>query len=87
MALAYKSSPVADLSHWTSPVLLIQGDDDRNVAFHETVDLARRLDALHAPYEELVLPNEIHGFLRYADWLKSDTATIEFLARYLHPAP
>ena len=28
-----------------SPVLLIQGDDDRNVRFHQTVDLARRLAA------------------------------------------
>ena len=27
---------------WSSPVLLIQGDDDRNVHFHQTVDLARR---------------------------------------------
>ena len=85
MAVAFKSSPVADLTHWTSPVLLIQGDDDRNVAFHETVDLARRLDAQGTPFEELVLPNEIHGFLRYGSWLASDRATIEFLDRHLHP--
>jgi dipeptidyl aminopeptidase/acylaminoacyl peptidase len=87
MAVAFKSSPVADLSRWTSPVLLIQGDDDRNVQFHQTVDLARRLDAQGAPYEELVLPNEIHGFLRYGSWLASDRATVEFLDRHLHPAP
>jgi dipeptidyl aminopeptidase/acylaminoacyl peptidase len=85
MAVAFKASPVADLTRWTSPVLLIQGDDDRNVAFHETVDLARRLDALGAPYEELVLPNEIHGFLRYASWLAADTATVGFLNRVLKP--
>ena len=83
MALAFRSSPIADLSHWTSPVLLIQGDDDRNVGFHETVDLARRLDALGVPYEELVLPNEIHGFLRYASWLAADRATVRFLGRVL----
>jgi dipeptidyl aminopeptidase/acylaminoacyl peptidase len=85
MAVAFRSSPVADLSHWTSPVLLIQGDDDRNVAFHETVDLARRLDVQGTPYEELVLPNEIHGFLRYGSWLASDRATVEFLDRHLRP--
>ena len=85
MAVAFKSSPIADLSHWTSPVLLIQGDDDRNVAFHETVDLARRLAALEAPYEELVLPNEIHGFLRYGSWLAADRATVDFLDRHLRP--
>jgi dipeptidyl aminopeptidase/acylaminoacyl peptidase len=83
MALAFKSSPVADLTRWTSPVLLVQGDDDRNVAFHETIDLARRLDALGAPFEELVLPNEIHGFLRFSSWLASDRATVDFLDRKL----
>jgi dipeptidyl aminopeptidase/acylaminoacyl peptidase len=86
MALAFRSSPVADLSHWTSPVLLIQGDDDRNVGFHETVDLARRLDALGVRYDELVLPNEIHGFLRYASWLAADQATVRFLGETLKGA-
>ena len=84
MAEAFRSSPVADLGRWTSPVLLIQGDDDRNVAFHETIDLARRLDAQGTPYEELVLPNEIHGFLRYRSWLAADRATVDFLDRHLH---
>jgi dipeptidyl aminopeptidase/acylaminoacyl peptidase len=84
--VAWQSSPVSDLTHWTSPVLLIQGDDDRNVDFHQTVDLARRLDALHAPFEELVLPDEIHGFLRYASWLEADSATIDFLDKTLEPA-
>ena len=31
MATALKSSPDADVANWRSPVLLIQGDDDRNV--------------------------------------------------------
>ncbi len=79
MKVAWDSSPVADLGHWTSPVLLIQGDDDRNVLFHQTVDLARRLAAQGAPYEEMVIPNEIHGFLRHDAWLKADTATAAFL--------
>ena len=87
LAVAFKSSPIADLTAWTSPVLLIQGDDDRNVAFHETVDLARRLEAKGAPFEELVLPNEIHGFLRFASWLKADRATVDFLDRHLGVAP
>jgi dipeptidyl aminopeptidase/acylaminoacyl peptidase len=83
MKVAFESSPIADLSHWKAPVLLTQGDDDRNVQFHQTVDLARRLDARHIPYEELVLPDEIHGFLRHASWLAADKATAEFLTRQL----
>ena len=34
-------------------------------------------------FEELVLPNEIHGFLRYDSWLRADTATVDFLDRKL----
>ncbi len=87
MALAFASSPEADLSKWTSPVLLIQGDDDRNVLFAQTVDLARRLEERGVPVEELVIPNEIHGFLRHADWLAADAAAIDFLDRKLGVAP
>ena len=75
---AFESSPVADVARWKSPVLLIHGDDDRNVRFNQTIDLARRLDAAGVRYEELVLPNEIHGFLRHSDWLTADTATVRF---------
>jgi len=81
--IAWDSSPVASMASWTSPVLLIQGDDDRNVPFQQTVDLARRLDARKIPYEEMVLPNEIHGFLRNASWLRADEAVADFFARKL----
>ncbi|UAJ10845.1 prolyl oligopeptidase family serine peptidase [Glacieibacterium megasporae] len=82
---AFTSSPDADVATWKSPVLLIQGDDDRNVRFNQTIDLARRLDAVGVPYDELVLPNEIHGFLRYDSWLKADSATVRFLEAKLKP--
>ena len=52
------------MSTWKSPVLLIQGDDDRNVQFHQTVDLARRLQQHGVSFEELVLPDETHDFMR-----------------------
>jgi len=83
MRVAFQSSPDADVKTWRSPVLLIQGDDDRNVRFAQTVDLARRLDQQGVRYEELVLPNEIHGFLRYDSWLKAYAATAAFLTREL----
>ena len=82
---AWESSPVSAVGTWRSPVLLIQGDDDRNVRFNQTIDLARRLDAQNVDYEELVLPNEIHGFLRYRDWLAADAATVRFLEAKLKP--
>jgi dipeptidyl aminopeptidase/acylaminoacyl peptidase len=80
---AWLSSPDSSMGGWKSPVLLIQGDDDRNVPFHQTVDLSRRLDAHHVAYEELVIPNEIHQFLRHATWLKVDEATAAYFAKVL----
>jgi dipeptidyl aminopeptidase/acylaminoacyl peptidase len=79
--VAWESSPDASVDTWKSPVLLIQGDDDRNVPFQQTVDLAQRLRTHDVPFEELVIPNEIHGFLRGASWLRADEATAEFFAR------
>ena len=81
--VAWFSSPVASVANWKSPVLFIHGDDDRNVSFHETVDLARRLDALGVRYEELVLPDEIHGFLRYRSWLTADSAAATYFGKML----
>jgi dipeptidyl aminopeptidase/acylaminoacyl peptidase len=78
MQVAWESSPVASVSTWRSPVLLIQGDDDRNVHFSEMVDLVQRLTAASVPYQQLVLPNEIHGFLRFQSWLTADNAAVRF---------
>lgn len=81
LKVAWESSPVATISKWKSPVLLIQGDDDRNVHFHQTVDLARRLDKQGVNYEEMILPDEIHGFLRHKTWLDVDSATVAYFNR------
>ena len=85
MKSAFESSPESAIKGWTSPVLLIAGDDDRNVRFDQTVDLARRLRAQGTPFQELILPNEIHGFLRYDSWLRADEASVDYLGRYLKP--
>jgi dipeptidyl aminopeptidase/acylaminoacyl peptidase len=76
--VAWNSSPVASIATWKSPVLLIQGDDDRNVQFHQMVDLVRRLADAGVPFDEIVIPDEIHGFLRHRSWLQVDRATIDY---------
>ncbi|HEY3616001.1 MAG TPA: prolyl oligopeptidase family serine peptidase [Candidatus Sulfotelmatobacter sp.] len=81
--LAWESSPDAHVSTWKSPVLLIHGDDDRNVPFRQTVDLVQRLRKQHVPLEQLILPDEIHGFLRWGDWVRAYSATAEFFDRSL----
>jgi dipeptidyl aminopeptidase/acylaminoacyl peptidase len=81
--LAWESSPDAYVSAWKSPVLLIHGDDDRNVPFSQTVDLVQRLRAQHVPFEQLIIPDEIHGFLRWKDWVRAYSATADFFDRTL----
>jgi dipeptidyl aminopeptidase/acylaminoacyl peptidase len=79
LATALAASPINAVSTWRSPVLLIHGDDDRNVAFSETMRLVEALNRLGVDHEELIFPDEIHGFLRHDSWLRAYHATTEFL--------
>jgi dipeptidyl aminopeptidase/acylaminoacyl peptidase len=84
--LAVKSSPVADLSRWRSPVLMIHGDDDRNVPFDQSTDLIQRLRKRGVRVEEVVYPDEIHDLLLWRNWVSAYRATAAFFARELAPA-
>jgi dipeptidyl aminopeptidase/acylaminoacyl peptidase len=64
-------------------VLLIHGDDDRNVDFSQSVLLARELAARRIPYRELAFPNERHSFLVHAHWLASFRAADAFFEESL----
>jgi dipeptidyl aminopeptidase/acylaminoacyl peptidase len=68
---------------WRSPVLLIHGDDDRNVNFSQTVELVAALRRQGVYFEQLILPDEIHGFLRHDSWLRAYHAAADFLKRKL----
>ena len=59
------------MDKWRSPVLLIHGDDDRNVPFNQTVDLVQRLKKQGVEYEEIIYPDEIHDLLLWKDWVNS----------------
>ncbi|MDH5406550.1 MAG: prolyl oligopeptidase family serine peptidase, partial [Candidatus Aminicenantes bacterium] len=84
LRLSYDSSPVADVSFWSSPVLFIHGDDDRNVDFIQTTDLVQRLRALgNAHVETLVFPDEVHDFLVHGHWLKAYHAAADFFDKFL----
>jgi len=86
LEVAWQSSPVSAIATWRSPVLLIHGDDDRNVRFSQTVDLVRRLDAAGVRYEEIVVPDDTHHWMRHANVLKVHTATAGFFERVLRAA-
>ncbi len=80
---SFKASAISTIDKWTSPVLLVQGDDDRNVAFSQTTGLVQLLRARNIYYELMVFPDEVHDFLVFDRWLKTFNAADEFLGRYL----
>ncbi|MFT4031147.1 MAG: prolyl oligopeptidase family serine peptidase [Siphonobacter sp.] len=81
--IGWESSPVAYVSTWTSPVLMIHGDDDRNVRFHQSTDLMRRLEAKGVDLETLVIVNDTHHWMKHANSLKVGNATAEYFKRKL----
>lgn len=81
--LAWKSSPLSSIDTWRSPVLLIQGDDDRDVPFLQTVRLAAALRQQHVKVQELIFPDEVHDFLLHRDWVAAYRASAEFFDKHL----
>lgn len=80
---AYESSPEAFIDTWSSPVLFVHGDDDRNVLFSQTTDLVQRLREQNVPIELLVFPDEVHGFLRHESWMETFHHAADFFDRKL----
>ncbi|MCS5491280.1 S9 family peptidase [Algoriphagus limi] len=83
--LAFQSSPMAYVENWEDPVLLIHGDDDRNVLFSESVELAEVLGKQGVTVEQLVFPDEVHSFILHRNWVKAYEAAIEFIQRQIQP--
>ena len=81
--IAYESSAVSTIDDWTSPVLLVHGDDDNAVMFDQTIDLAQRLRSNGTVVETLVLPGEVHDFLLHSSTLRIYTEAFDFLERHL----
>ncbi len=83
--VAWQSSPVSSVATWTSPVLLIHADDDRNVRFAQTVDLVQRLRQHGVPFEEITIPDDTHHWMRFANQMRVNAATAEYFERILKP--
>jgi dipeptidyl aminopeptidase/acylaminoacyl peptidase len=83
LALGRQSSPVCCVASIRGPLLLVHGDDDRNVGFSETVTFVQLLRKEKKPFELLVFPDEVHGFLRHASWRALYAAASDFFDRTL----
>jgi dipeptidyl aminopeptidase/acylaminoacyl peptidase len=79
----YRSSPVAWVEQMQGPVLLVTGDDDRNVRFLQAIDLVERMRRAGKRYELLILPDEVHSFLLHDNWERIFRSAADFLEREL----
>ena len=85
-SVSYKSSAISEIDKWKSPVLLLQGDDDRNVAFSQTVGLVQLLRAHKIYYELTVIPDDVHETLLHSRWLDFFGKMEPWLDKYLKKA-
>jgi len=81
--VSYQASTISAIDGWKSPVLLIHGDDDRNVQFSQTTGLVQLLRAHHVPFELIVFPDDTHETLLHRRWMIAFNRLDEFLGRYL----
>ncbi len=81
--LAWESSPTSSVDTWTSPVLIIHGDDDRNVRFSQSTDLVQRLEAKGVELETLVIVDDTHHWMRHQNSIQVGKATVNFFQRKL----
>jgi dipeptidyl-peptidase-4 len=85
-SVSYKSSSISQIANWKSPVLLLHGDDDRNVDFGQTVGLVQLLRANKIYYELMVIPDDVHETLLHGRWMVFFNKMESWLDKYLKKA-
>jgi dipeptidyl aminopeptidase/acylaminoacyl peptidase len=85
-AVSYQSSVIGAIDGWKSPVLLVQGDDDRNVAFQQMTGLVQLLRARKVYHELIVFPDDTHESLLDSRWMYTYARMEAFLDRFLKNA-
>jgi dipeptidyl aminopeptidase/acylaminoacyl peptidase len=86
-AVSFKSSAIGAIDGWKSPVLLVHGDDDRNVAFQQTTGLVQLLRQRDVHYELIVFPDDTHESMLHSRWLYTLDRMERFFKKFLGGAP
>jgi dipeptidyl-peptidase-4 len=81
--ISFQSSAIGAIEKWKSPVLLVHGDDDRNVAFSQTTGLVQLLRAHDVYHELIVFPDDVHDSLVYSRWIYTFDRMDAFLQRFI----
>ena len=82
-SLSFKSSAIGAIDGWKSPVLLVHGDDDRNVAFQQTTGLVQLLRARNVEYELIVFPDDTHESMLHSRWIYTLDRMEQFIDKHL----
>jgi dipeptidyl aminopeptidase/acylaminoacyl peptidase len=85
--VSYKASAISAIDTWKSPVLLVHGDDDRNVQFSQTTGLVQLLRAHNVYHELIVFTDDTHEPLTHQRYLYAFNRLEEFIGRFLKGAP
>ncbi len=82
-SVSFKSSAVGAIDGWKSPVLLVHGDDDRNVAFQQTTGLVQLLRARNVEYELIVFPDDTHESMLHSRWIYTLDRMEKFIDKHM----
>jgi len=82
-AVSFKSSTIGAIDGWKSPVLLVHGDDDRNVAFQQTTGLVQLLRQRDVYFELIVFPDDTHESMLHSRWMYTLGRMDTFFRKFL----
>jgi dipeptidyl aminopeptidase/acylaminoacyl peptidase len=80
---AWTSSPVAYVSTWKSPVLIIHADDDRNVEVNQSIDLIGRLEKQGVEHETMMIVDDSHHWMKWSNAINVYNAVADYFVRKL----
>jgi dipeptidyl-peptidase 4 len=86
-SVSFKSSVIGAIDGWRSPVLLVHGDDDRNVSFQQTTGLVQLLRQRAVYYELIVFPDDTHESMLHGRWLYTLDRVEAFFRKFLGGSP
>jgi dipeptidyl aminopeptidase/acylaminoacyl peptidase len=95
----YRSAPVKHLDKLERPLLILQGTNDTNVPFIQTITVIDTLEKLGKPFEMAIYPGEIHFFRRayvlrdawqrsedfFDEYLKDPNNTVKSSGEWIDP--
>ena len=80
-------SPLLHASLIRKPLIVLQGANDPRVLKVESDEVVAAVKKNGAPVEDIVFPDEGHGFTKKANQIEGYSAVLKFLDRYLKAGP